>query len=268
MKKLRLPLPSVRWELVSCALHGHVLLGTDARSLRPADATFARQADGLRMYRCLRCSTWTLRKPPVRPTRDFPPDKANIEPPIRGRLLRDRYILRLIAADRAVHVVLLGAIALVIFLFGAHQTGLRDEYLQILHAFQGVNGSLTFSNELLRLQPILDASHTKIYVIGTLVATFAAIEAVEMVGLWRGRRWAEYLTFVATIAFIPYEVFELVHGVTVIKAVAFAINLAIAGYLLYAKRLFGLNGGTKGEKRERREDMGWAWLERTSPRVK
>jgi hypothetical protein len=39
----------------------------------------------------------------------------------------------------------------------------------------------------------------------------------------------------------------------------------IAGYLLYAKRLFGLRGGGAAEEAARAWDTGWAALERTAP---
>lgn len=266
MKKLKLrALPRIRWELISCALHGHFLVGTDARTLRPKDAIFAREVDGLRLYRCLRCSSWSVKRLPAHPKRDVPPAKKDIELPIRGQLLRDRYVLRLIAVDRAVHVLILGLIATLILFFASHQQGLRTEYTQILQAFQDVNSGLTFSRELIRFQGIFDFKQIHVYEVGLLVLAYAALEAVEMIGLWRGRRWAEYLTFIATILFIPYEVYELIHGVTVVKVIAFAINVAIAVYLLYAKRLFGVHGGSKGEAREKAEDSGWAYLERTSP---
>ena len=38
---------------------------------------------------------------------------------------------------------------------------------------------------------------------------------------------------------------------------AFIINLAVAVYLLYAKRLFGLRGGGRAERAEREADTGW-----------
>jgi uncharacterized membrane protein (DUF2068 family) len=85
------------------------------------------------------------------------------------------------------------------------------------------------------------------------------------VGLWYQKRWAEYLTFVATVAFIPYEVFELARTVSTFKAIAFVVNVAIALYLLYAKRLFGIRGGGAAEHAERQHDVGWEALERTSP---
>src|SRR5438046_8280271 len=79
-------------------------------------------------------------------------------------------------------------------------------------------------------------------------------------------RWAEYLTFVATIVLIPYEIDELIKGVTALKVVAFVINVAVAVYLLYAKRLFGLRGGGRAEKAEREVDTGWTAIERATPK--
>ena len=79
-------------------------------------------------------------------------------------------------------------------------------------------------------------------------------------------RWAEYLTFVSTIVFVPYEIHELTKSVTALKVVALVINLAIAVYLLFAKRLFGLRGGGKAERAEHEADTGWTAIERATPK--
>jgi hypothetical protein len=47
---------------------------------------------------------------------------------------------------------------------------------------------------------------------------------------------------------------------------AFIINVAIAVYLLYAKRLFGLRGGGRAEQAEREADTGWTAIERATPK--
>jgi hypothetical protein len=77
------------------------------------------------------------------------------------------------------------------------------------------------------------------------------LEGTEAVGLWPGRRWAEYLTFVATVIFVQYEVYELTKTITAFEVLALVINLAIVAYLLFAKRLFGLRGGGRTERAER-----------------
>ena len=46
------------------------------------------------------------------------------------------------------------------------------------------------------------------------IAAYSVLEGVEAVGLWLGKRWAEYLTFVSTIVLVPYEIHELTKSVT------------------------------------------------------
>jgi uncharacterized membrane protein (DUF2068 family) len=58
------------------------------------------------------------------------------------------------------------------------------------------------------------------------------------VGLAMRRRWAEYLTVIATGILIPYEAYEVIHHVTLFKIGALLLNVAVVGYLAYRKRLF------------------------------
>jgi len=67
---------------------------------------------------------------------------------------------------------------------------------------------------------------------------YAALEATEGVGLAMRRRWAEYLTVIATAILIPYEAYEVIRHPTLFKVGALALNLAVVGYLSYRKRLF------------------------------
>ncbi len=45
-----------------------------------------------------------------------------------------------------------------------------------------------------------------------MLLAYAALEGMEAVGLWLVKRWAEYLTFVATTILLPLEVYELVNA--------------------------------------------------------
>lgn len=76
--------PRLVWELVGCALSGHELVGTDVARLQPEDAVVAREIDGLRWHRCLRCDSWLPLMPPKHPTRDQLPPRAEITVPLRG----------------------------------------------------------------------------------------------------------------------------------------------------------------------------------------
>src|SRR5262249_23481163 len=81
----------------------------------------------------------------------------------------------------------------------------------------------------------------------------AILELVEGIGLWHERRWAEYLTVIATAGLLPFEILELTHRVTVIRIGALVVNLLIVVWLVYRKRLFRVGGGAAAEGRERRD---------------
>jgi uncharacterized membrane protein (DUF2068 family) len=87
------------------------------------------------------------------------------------------------------------------------------------------------------------------------------LEAVEGVGLWFNKRWAEYLTFIATSLLIPYEIYELYLRISVFKSVALVLNVLVVGYLLYAKRLFGVRGGHAAEVVRKAQLSGWQAVE-------
>jgi uncharacterized membrane protein (DUF2068 family) len=260
--------PKLRYELIGCGLHGHELLGTDAVRLRDEDALFAREADGLRWYRCLRCDSWLPLSPPAHPTTTYPPRREDVVLPLRGRPLKDRYVLRLIALDRVLHFLVLSVLAVGLFLFAQNKVALDSEFTRVVKDLQGglggpVNNSR--SGVVHDLQRLFAVHVTNLYLVAAGAAAYAMLEGTEAVGLWLGRRWAEYLTFVATVVFVPYEIYELTKGISWLKLLALAVNLAIVGYLLAAKRLFGLRGGGKAERAEREHDVGWGAIERATP---
>jgi uncharacterized membrane protein (DUF2068 family) len=259
--------PRFHYELLACGVAGHELVGLDARELRPQDAIFAREApDGLRWYRCLRCDSWLPLPPPENPTEEHPPEREELALPLRGRPLRDKVVLRIIAIDRAVHFVILGVIAAAILVFAANQQELRGPAYRILADLQSGLGAASNGHGILydvrRLFSVQSGTLTKI---GLVVAAYAVLEGIEAVGLWLLKRWAEYLTFLATTLLLPLEVYELSHKFSVLKIITLIINIAVVIYLLFAKRLFGLRGGAAADDAERERDAGWEALERSTP---
>ena len=86
----------------------------------------------MRWLRCLRCDAWIPSAVPDHPTRDSIPPREEIDLPDRGPKLRDKYVLRLIALDRATHVIVLTALAIALFTFANHHTALQRDYNQIM----------------------------------------------------------------------------------------------------------------------------------------
>ena len=68
------------------------------------------------------------------------------------------------------------------------------------------------------------------------------------VGLWLMRRWGEYFAVIATSVFLPLEIYELTEKLTATRLIALIINIVAVVWLLWSKRLFGLNGGGKAHR--------------------
>jgi uncharacterized membrane protein (DUF2068 family) len=259
--------PKFHYELLVCGIRGHVLVGTDAEEVGPEDSAFVRVYSAMRWYRCLRCDAWVPLPPPVRTRRRVPPSREEITLPTRGRALRDKVVLRLIAVDRALHFLILGSLAALAFLLASHRGKIVSLVDRLNVLFFGARSGTTahpkgFLHELERLAT-LDV--TTFRLIGAAAAAYALLEGTEALGLWFQRRWAEYLTFLATTLFVPYELYELAEKITAVRVGAFAINVAILLYLLVAKRLFGLRGGAAADRAAREADSGWDAFERLTP---
>jgi len=65
---------------------------------------------------------------------------------------------------------------------------------------------------------------------------YSALLLTEGIGLWLERRWAEYLTVIATSSFIPLEIFEVAQRFNELRVLVLVINLAILLYLIRTLR--------------------------------
>ena len=104
----------------------------------------------------------------------------------------------------------------------ARPSGLeRDVVTHVLEWFSGLS---TSRSQLLR----------------AVTLSYAAVFAVEGIGLWMQKRWAEWLTTIITASLIPLEIYELFFRPNVGKALVLVANCAIVAYLIWqihSKRL-------------------------------
>ena len=236
-----------KWELRTCARKGHETYApTGEEELRGrlrAD-TAAGEA-----WRCLRCGDYVAGPP----RRSGPAEEA--PPVLRGRAARDAIVLRALAVERGLRGVVLLAVAFAIQRFKAGQSAFKELLDRDLPAFRDlgrrihvdVDGSaiVRFAERAAKIKG------STLTLVAVLVALYALVELTEAVGLWRLERWGEYFTAVATAAFLPLEVHELLHKVTVTRVAALVINVGAVVYLVVAKRLFGVRGGAAAYERER-----------------
>jgi uncharacterized membrane protein (DUF2068 family) len=76
-------------------------------------------------------------------------------------------------------------------------------------------------------------SESRIHALRFVTLTYAAVFAVEGIGLWMQRRWAEWLTTIITASLIPLELWELIHRPSIGAVLVLIANILIAGYLYW-----------------------------------
>lgn len=61
---------------------------------------------------------------------------------------------------------------------------------------------------------------------------YAGMLLLEGVGLWLERSWAAYLTVISTSLLLPFELYEVIDRVTMIRVGMLLLNLVIVRYLV------------------------------------
>jgi len=65
---------------------------------------------------------------------------------------------------------------------------------------------------------------------------YAAVFLTEGTGLLLRKRWGEWLTIIVTGSLIPFEIYEIVKDVTVLRVGTLIVNVAVVGYLIWRVR--------------------------------
>lgn len=212
-----------------CSMRGHVCppLGDYDERLAVGD-----------MVRCIRCDAWV-------PQASVDHQADAVPLPRRGKELHQAIVLRLVAVDRAFHALVLIPAGLLLGWLWLRLDVLSPEARSLAQGLARVSSDIGHLGGQLNSAAAKVASLNRDHVrnLALLAVSFGVVEAVEGVGLWLEKRWAEYLTVVVTASLLPLEVIELTHHVSPLKVLGFLINIAVVVYLVWAKRLFGVRGG-------------------------
>jgi len=233
-------------DLRACARRGHVTYRPDDEALagRLQVQTPVGQA-----WRCLRCGTFVVGEP----AGSGPADDAPTV--LRGRALRDARVLRLLAAERLLRAVILLLLGYAVLRFESSQTSVRQLFDEALPAARPLARifavDLDASPTVERIRSLLTTKRSTLALVATLLFAYAGTQVLEGIGLALLKRWGEYVAAVVTSLFIPLEVFELTHKVSVLKVLALIVNVAAVVYLVWTKRLFGARGGAAAYEAER-----------------
>lgn len=249
---MRLVPKSWHTETWICSIRGHVVPAATAVAIDPDDHRLGVDlgTTGRRLGRCLRCDVWL--EVPI-PTAGAPgvsaelPAVADLPKPRRGKVLQDAVLLRLIALNKAAHAVAFGVLAIALAVLTFKLPGLQASARSLdrrLAATVDQTGQQASRDQLGdALHRVIGLHRSAVTVLLVTAIAYCVVESIEAVGLWRERRWAEYLTVIATAGLLPFEIHELIDRVTVVRVGALVVNVAILVWLITAKHLFGVRGG-------------------------
>jgi uncharacterized membrane protein (DUF2068 family) len=82
-----------------------------------------------------------------------------------------------------------------------------------------------------------DITDARLWAAAWLAFAYTALRFAEAYGLWKQRTWAEWVAFGSGTLLIPFEIRELLRGVTLLRTAVFVGNLVIVFYMLYLLRL-------------------------------
>jgi uncharacterized membrane protein (DUF2068 family) len=252
------------WNRRRCARRGHVFY-------EPTEPEFLARAKAETplgpAWRCLRCGDYTLaeamrtkrwgRKAKDGEAYPVPRGPVADAPDVpRSKALRQLTIMRLLACERIFRFLLAGAAAYAVWRFANSQLALSDLFERNLTVLRPVathyGYDLNHSAVVSTIEKVFNYKRSTLVLASIALAAYSVIELVEAYGLWTAKRWGEYFAVVATSAFIPIEVHELLEKTTAFSAATFALNVLAVVYLIVAKRLFGLRGGGAAAEAELR----------------
>ena len=108
-----------------------------------------------------------------------------------------------------------------------------DVAVRILHRFH-LNPAHHYPSIFLdAAERVTDA---QLWMLAGFAFLYAAVRLSEGWGLWKGRVWAEWLAAAAGAIYIPIEIYEIAHRVTLIKILAFTANVVIVLYMVHVLR--------------------------------
>jgi uncharacterized membrane protein (DUF2068 family) len=119
-------------------------------------------------------------------------------------------------------------IAAAISVFHLIHKDLGETVLTWAHRFHIAPG-----NKLLErlLERVLTVTRRQLIVGGVVLLAYATMFLVEGIGLLLLLHWAEWMTVITTSGLIPFEMYEIIHHPTWLKALAMLINIVLAVYL-------------------------------------
>jgi len=112
-----------------------------------------------------------------------------------------------------------------VLLFGRDAERVAEDVIQRLHLDPARGYPRIFLDAAVRL------THGRLGLLAAVALGYALVRFAEAYGLWRGRRWAEWVAVAGAAIYLPLGGYELWRRVSWITVGAVAINLAVVAYV-------------------------------------
>ena len=114
-------------------------------------------------------------------------------------------------------------------LYWVDPTDVVGAFLDFLH----ISPDHHLAQALLRSADFL--GNTSMWSVILVACVYSALRFAEAVGLWKARPWAEWIALVSGAMYLPFEIFNLAHRVSLFHASILIVNLAVVAYMFYLR---------------------------------
>jgi uncharacterized membrane protein (DUF2068 family) len=151
--------------------------------------------------------------------------------------------------DRGLLAIAIFKLAKSAFFFGIGMGAIHFLHKDLRDPVLWLARALRFDPESRAVSLVLDKvdliNTPRLREIGIATFAYSALALTEGIGLLLERTWAEYLTLILTVSFVPWELFELVAHFSAIRVGVFVVNLAVLWYLVWLLKRKGTFGAHK-----------------------
>jgi uncharacterized membrane protein (DUF2068 family) len=135
--------------------------------------------------------------------------------------------ITLIVVQKSIWALVLVALSAALFTFHAHHV--TQPFQELFEGELAEDPHDLLATLMIHLVPRLSLQTELL--LGAGAALYAVLEIIEAWGLWRLLLWVELLTVFETCLFLPYEVWDFFHQLSILKVLSFIINVLVVWYL-------------------------------------
>ena len=120
-------------------------------------------------------------------------------------------------------------LAAAISLHWVDASDLAGGFLDLLH----ISPDHHFAQVLLHWADSL--SDARLWVVLLVASVYSGLRFAEALGLWRARAWAEWVALISGAIYLPFEIYKLIHQVSLFHMGILVVNLAIVAFMFYLR---------------------------------